>query len=187
MPAKKDNNGKKKRRMKPGPKTSKKKPVKVWLPAIIPGQEHKEEEQPTEHELSYEDALLAVKMEKLAAKGLTNDEIIKALPLSRATFYERLKEDPYFSYCLMKHRGKAVADVENKLFQNATGFTYMEQTATASGKVVTILKQKLPETKAQQFYLTNRSPEQWKNKVETVHEIGQGMAAVTFSIKRYEE
>jgi hypothetical protein len=185
MPAKKDNNGKKKRRMKPGPKTSKKKPVKVWLPAIIPGQE--KPEPPSEHELSYEDAMLAVKMEKLAAKGLTNDQIIEALPLSRYTFYQRLKEDPYFSYCLMKHRGKAVSDVENALYQNSIGFEYKEEQATASGKVVEVFKRKLPETKAIEFYLTNRDAEHWKKKVETVHSVGQGMSAITFSIKRYEE
>lgn len=182
MPAKKNTKNTKKKT-----RTYKKKatPVKVLLPAIIPGQDV--HDPPSEYELSYEDAMLSVKMEKLAAKGLTNDQIIAALPLSRYTFYQRLKENPYFSYCLMKHRGKAVESVENALYNNAVGFHYEEEQATASGKVVNVQKMKLPETKAQEFYLTNRVPDQWKKKVETTHALGEGMGAITFSIKRYEE
>lgn len=189
MPAKpKIEKGKKKPGIKQGPKNPKRKMVTVFLPAIIPGKENPyEEEKMCEEEISYQDAMLAVKMEKLAAKGLTNDQIIDALPLSRHTFYQRLKTDNYFSYCLNKHRGKAVSDVELALFNNAVGFEYKEEQATPSGKVVEVFKQKLPDTKAQEFFLTNRRPEEWKKKVEQVHSVGEGMTGITFSIKRYEE
>lgn len=164
------------------------KTVKVYLPAVIPGRGPNDPEpEPCEHEISYKDALLAVEMEKLAAKGFSNNEIIEKIGISRATFYQRLKEDVYFSYCLNKHRGKAVMDVESALFKNATGYEYKEETATPSGKVVEVYKQKLPETKAIEFFLMNRAPDQWKKKVETTIQAGESMAAMAFVIKRRED
>lgn len=178
------NNGRNGKRSEKKAKT-----VKVYLPAIIPGRGPNEPEpEPCEHELSYKDALLAVEMEKLAAKGLTNDQIINALGISRTTFYKRLKEDNYFMYCLNKHRGKAVMDVESALYKNATGFEYIEQVATPAGKVVAVLKQKTPETKAIEFFLMNRAPDQWKKKIETTIQAGETIEKMAaFVIKRREE
>lgn len=173
---------------KPGSKrNSKKNRVTVYLPAVIPGKGPNEEAPPTSYELEYKDALLAVEMEKLAAKGLSNNQIIDALPISRDTFYKRLKEDPYFSYCLYKHRGIAVNEVESALKKAAVGFEYLEQHATPSGKVVTILKAKTPDTAAIKFFLTNRNPEEWQNKVESKLVAAQTMESIKFSIKRREE
>lgn len=170
------------------PKKPKKPTVTVFLPAIIPGRgPNVEEEPPSEYEISYKDAMLAVQLENLASKGFNNDEIINRLGISRTTFYKRLKEDVYFSYCLMKHRGKAITDAENALMQNVTGFEYKEEVATPSGRVVEIYKRKLPETKAIEFFLTNRNAEQWKKKVETTIQPGEGMGAMAFVIKRRED
>ncbi len=162
--------------------------VKVYLPAVIPGRGPTDPEPPpTEHELSWKDAQLAVEMEKLAAKGFTNDEIIDRLGISRGTFYQRIKEDLYFSYALNKHRGKAVFDAENALFQNVIGFDYKEQVATPAGKVVDVTKRKLPETKAIEFFLTNRAQQEWKKKVETTLQAGETMSHVVVAIKRRED
>lgn len=162
--------------------------VQVTLPAVIPGRGvYEPEPPPTIYEIEYKDAMIAVQMEKLAAKGLTNDQIIATLDISRTTFYKRLKEDVYFSYCLNKHRDKAVLDVENALFQNSVGFEFTEQQATATGKVVSVKKMKLPETKAQEFFLINRAADQWKKKVETTIQAGESMGAMVFAIKRREE
>ena len=90
-------------------KTEKK--VKVLLPSAT------NPEEMTEHEISYMDRLLAIDMEKLASKGFTNDQIIKALPISRDTFYKRLKEDPYFSYVLYKIPSQRVIPYIECLFQ----------------------------------------------------------------------
>ena len=193
----KNDNIKKKPKKKPAKKQTKaipknvKRPermVKVTLPAVIPGRGvYDPEPPPSIYEIEYEDAMLAVRMEKLAAKGLSNNEIINNLDISRDTFYKRLKNEPYFSYCLNKHRNKAVIDVENSLFKAANGFEYTEQSATPSGKVVTLNKQKTPDTAAIKFFLTNRDPANWKNKVEQTHEVGAGMQAMAFVIKRREE
>lgn len=162
--------------------------VQVTLPAVIPGRGvYEPEPPPSIYEITYKDAMLAVEMEKLAAKGLTNDQIIDLLPLSRATFYQRLKDDPYFSYCLGKHRGNPVNEVESALKMAATGFGYEEEHCSANGKVVTLSKFKTPDIAAAKFFLTNRAPNEWKNKVEQTHQVGEGMQAMAFVIKRREE
>lgn len=180
---------------------SKKKTEKVYLPAVI--MKPPPEEEMCEHEIDYLDKLLAVKMEKLAAKGLSNNEIITALGISRDTFYRKLREEPYFSYCLYKHRGIAVANVESSLYKRATGFTVLEKTTEAkpvkgvdengnqmlsyqlmTAKVVE--KHIEPDTKAIELFLTNREPGEWKKKPEPAAAIIGDMSNMQFVIKRRE-
>lgn len=184
-PRKGKHSGKTVKEIKEEAKKAKQKTVTYYLP--VPVNKAQPEEPISPEEISYKESLIAARIEELAAKGLSDTDIIKALDISRTQFYVWLKEKPHFAYSLLKYRELAHVNVENALYNNAIGYVYQEQAATASGKVVTILKQRLPETKAQTFYLTNRRSAQWKNKVEQVHEIGQGLSAITFSIKRYEE
>lgn len=104
--AEKKGGTKKKKITKPSGKTAKqlkdqaeksgRKKAIYYLPVPIPKKEG--EEQPmTEAEISYKDKMICVEIERLAAKGLTNDQIIQRLDVSRSTFYDWLKEKPYFS------------------------------------------------------------------------------------------
>lgn len=174
----------------------KQKKVKVKLPVPIDGTK----EEPCEHEMSYMDRLLIIDIEKLASKGLTNDQIIDALPISRDTFYKRLKTEPYFSYALYKHRGIATNEVENALFKRSVGYTVQEKVTEAkpvqkivNGQMQTdyeLITAKItektvePDTNAIKFFLSNRNPEQWKMKVEPHQVAGAEMEKITFNIKR---
>lgn len=182
---------------------TKKKTTTVYLPAILV--KPKEEEPMSEHQISYLDSLLAIEMEKLAAKGLNNEEIIKELGISKDTFYRKLKEEPYFSYSLYKHRGIANHNVENALYKRAVGYTFLEKTTEAKpvisvddkGNVLRsyalidskIVQKEVPgDVKAQEMYLTNRNPDQWKKKVEpSKTSVAGDMSKITFSIKRRSE
>ena len=173
---------------------AKKKKVKVKLPSLTNPDEM------SEHEISYMDRVLIMDIEKLAAKGFTNDQIIEKLPISRDTFYKRLKSEPYFSYALYKHRGIAVQEVENALFKRSMGYTVQEKVTEAKpvqkivdGKLVTdyeLMTAKItektvePDTNAIKFFLSNRNPEQWKMKVEPHQVAGAEMEKITFNIKR---
>lgn len=207
MPKKKDQEGPKKPNKKGGKKgktfkdikdqakKSKRRNVKVLLPAVLANGEKADqekydfatEEPMTEAEISYKDALLAIEMEKLAAKGLNNDEIIAALGIARSTFYDKLKNEPYFSYGLRKHRGTLIHEVQNALAQNALGFQYLEQQGTAMGDVVTVMKQKLPETKAQEIILYNMDRENFKRKPEPAIKAGHDVSNIQLIIKRRED
>ncbi len=171
------------------PKAPKKdKKIKVYYPVLTQKPQDKEpQEEISEAELSYKDSILITQIERLAAKGLNNDEIIEKLDISRFTFYERLKNEPYFSYSLFKHRNIAVQNVENALYQKCTGFEYTEQQGSAVGLIMEVKKKALPDTNAIKFFLSNRRSEDWKMKVENTQTSGADMGNMTFSIKRRSE
>ena len=83
-------------------------------------------------------------VEGWARDGLTNEQIAENLNIGKTTFYKLLNEHPELSEHLKK--GKEVVDyeVENALLKNAL-----------SGNIT-----------AQIFWLKNRKPKQWKDKVE---------------------
>ena len=87
-------------------------------------------------------------VEGWARDGLTNEQIAENLNIGKTTFYKMLKEHPELSKHLKK--GKEVVDyeVENALLKNAL-----------SGNIT-----------AQIFWLKNRKPKQWKDKVEVEDE-----------------
>lgn len=179
-------------------KKRKKKTVKVLLPATSIGEE------PTEHEIEYKDKLLIVEVEKLAAKGFTNDQIIEKIGISRDTFYRRLKNEPYFSYALFKHRNIATLDVENALMKRCLGYTVLEKTTEAKpikekdqhGNETTryvMTEAKVtektiePDPKSIEFYLTNRAKKEWSKRPEPEMPLLADMSNITFSIKRRSE
>lgn len=96
--------------------------------------------------------------------------------ISCATLYEWKKKYPEISEALK--RAKEVADrvVENALYKSACGYEYDEITEERqfnrkTGKyemVVTKRTRKTvpPNTTAQIFWLKNRKPEVWRDKVE---------------------
>ena len=87
-------------------------------------------------------------VEGWARDGLTNEQIAENLNIGKTTFYKLLKEYPELSEHLKK--GKEVVDyeVEKALLKNAL-----------SGNIT-----------AQIFWLKNRKPKQWKDKVEVEDE-----------------
>ena len=87
-------------------------------------------------------------VEGWARDGLTDEQIANNLAISIDTFYKYKKKYPEFSESLK--RGKEIVDyeVENALLQNAL-----------NGNIT-----------AQIFWLKNRKPRQWKDKVNIVDE-----------------
>lgn len=59
------------------------------------------------------------RVEKLAARGLTFDQIAAALGISRDTLYRRKRELRDFSDALEKGRARGISEVANKLFETA--------------------------------------------------------------------
>ena len=133
----------------------------------------------------YSDELLP-KIEKLAAKGLNNAQMAKALCIGNRTFYDWRDKYPQFMHALNKYRGVADIFVENALYNTATGYAYQEQQVSNRGDVVTVNKWQPGNASAQIFYLKNRMPDRYKDKVETVHSAGAGMEAITFTLKKRE-
>lgn len=111
-----------------------------------------------------------IKIRGWARDGLTDKQIAEKLGVSKQTFYDWLKKYPDFSDSLK--RGKEIVDreVENALLKRALGYSYQECTeiTDADGNTTTkvTIKQVVPDTTAQIFWLKNRKPNVWREKRE---------------------
>lgn len=112
-------------------------------------------------------------LEAWARDGLTDEQIAHNCGVTTTTLYDWKKRFSAFSEALKK--GKEVVDVqvENALLKRALGYDYTEEKVevetTASGqpvsrKVVQTVKQVVPDTTAQIFWLKNRKPAAWRDK-----------------------
>lgn len=121
------------------------------------------------HEWLEKDKLIL--LEGWTRGGLTDEQIAKNIGIATSTFYEWKKKSKEFSESLKK--GKEVVDfeVENALLKRALGYTITlnKQKVTKDGDVVDITEEVHvpPDTTAQIFWLKNRKPNTWKDKVET--------------------
>lgn len=108
-------------------------------------------------------------LEGWARNGLTDEQIANNIGISRSTLFEWRKNNQDISNALKK--GKEVVDieVENALLKKALGYTIKlhKQKVTKDGDVVDIEEEMhiAPDTTAQIFWLKNRKPEKWRDKV----------------------
>lgn len=111
-----------------------------------------------------------VLVEGWARDGLTDEQIAKNLGIGKNTFYQYKKEHQDFSDSLKK--GKEVVDfeVENALLKRAKGYTTVlkKEKVTKFGDVVEVEEEMHvpPDVLAQIFWLKNRKPKQWKDKID---------------------
>lgn len=110
-----------------------------------------------------------LKLEGWARDGLTDEQIAKNIGVARKTLAEWKQRFSDIGDTLK--RGKDVVDreVENALLKRALGYEYTEvKTKTEGGivtEVTTTTKQVVPDVTAQIFWLKNRKPESWRDKV----------------------
>lgn len=109
-----------------------------------------------------------IKLEGWARDGLTDEQISQQIGISTSTLYAWKEKHSEISEALK--RGKEIVDrqVENALLKRALGYEYTEQKIEVdeSGrkKVSQTIKQVVPDTTAQIFWLKNRKPEQWRDR-----------------------
>lgn len=113
-----------------------------------------------------------LKLEAWARDGLTDEQIAANAGIATATLYDWKKRHPEVSEALKK--GKEVVDVqvENALLKRALGYTYTEtkKERTAEGvRTTTTIKEVVPDTTAQIFWLKNRRPDRWRDKQDIEH------------------
>ena len=103
----------------------------------------------------------------MARDGLTQQQIADNLGINVDTLIEYKKKYTDFSEALKK--GKEVVDfeVENALLKRALGYEYEEETYENGVETKRVTKEVQPDTTAQIFWLKNRKPNNWKDRVET--------------------
>tara|TARA_E500000331_G_scaffold47672_1_gene40463 strand:+ start:378 stop:869 length:492 start_codon:yes stop_codon:yes gene_type:complete len=101
-----------------------------------------------------------------ALVGMTDDEIAGALKIDRATLYRW--KNSYPQLCDAIKRGRDRYDnevVEKALTQRAAGYDYQEEVMTREGPSV-ITKRFHGSDTAAIFWLKNRNPDRWRDRVE---------------------
>jgi hypothetical protein len=117
---------------------------------------------------------------KLCEKGFTDNDLADFFNVTEHTINNWKKDFPEFFQSLKD--GKAVADneVEMALYKRAIGYQVTEARSDTNGGSETI-KQLPPDTTACIFWLKNRKPGDWREKVETdITTKGDKIEAVQF-------
>jgi hypothetical protein len=106
---------------------------------------------------------------KLCELGATDADIASFFGVSERTI-NRWKHD-HEEFCQSLKRGKGVADdlVEQSLFRRATGYSHdAVKMFQAEGKVIEApyVEHYPPDTTAAIFWLKNRRPAQWRDRID---------------------
>jgi transcriptional regulator with XRE-family HTH domain len=117
--------------------------------------------------------------------GLTDEQMSKELGISVATIHNWKNKYPEFLESLKESKDFVDSLVEDCLLKRALGFDYEEVKMIAkkeeSGeskvtRIEKIKKKVVPDTTAQIFWLKNRKPGQWREKVETSGKHAESLA-----------
>jgi len=106
---------------------------------------------------------------KLCKLGLTDKEIAKFFEVSEQTLNAWKQQHPEFLESLKGGKTLADAEVASKLFHRATGYEHPDTDIRVVNGVIVetpLIKHYPPDTTAAIFWLKNRRPDLWRDKVE---------------------
>ena len=121
---------------------------------------------------------------KYISQGYSNKDAAEKAGISQETFYTWLETKSEFSELFKKAKKQGdkvrINSVESALLDIARGFEYEEvkteyesQLNPATGKYEPTIKKQVrtkkrvvPNSEAIKFFLTNKAPEEWKNRIE---------------------
>lgn len=106
---------------------------------------------------------------EFALLGITNREMAGHFGVDESTFYKWVREHPELAEAIDGGRDGANAKVAASLYQRAVGFTTTIQDiklVAGEPQIVEYKRYYPPEVQAQIFWLKNRRPDLWRDKVE---------------------
>ncbi|WP_318451577.1 hypothetical protein [Photobacterium leiognathi] len=105
---------------------------------------------------------------KLCLLSTTDQDLANFFNVNRDTIKNWSKKYPEFNKA--RREGKLIADAEvaNRLYKRATGYTMAKQKVLSNGDIVEYQEELPPETRAIEYWLTCRQRDKWgvKNKLE---------------------
>ena len=109
-------------------------------------------------------------VEKLCRLGATDKEIADFFDIAESTLNNWKSEHHEFMESLKKGKMIADAEVADKLFKRATGYSHDEvDVKMYEGEIILtpLIKHYPPDTTAAIFWLKNRQRDKWRDKQET--------------------
>ena len=126
-----------------------------------------------------------------ARDGLTDQQISHNMGIAYSTFREWVKRFPALSAALKKGKAPVDIEVENALLKRALGYD-AEETITeirevgvkTTKHVKKVLRHIPPDTTAQIFWLKNRRPGRWRDKIEAAPETANELLQSLMELER---
>lgn len=124
-------------------------------------------------------------IEGLAREGLSDEQIALKMGIGTSTYYRWQEEHREFREALKKGKAPVDIQVENALLKRALGYTSTEtiEELTTTGQkdangrdiikekhVRKVTREIPPDVGAIVFWLKNRRPKQWRDKIEALPE-----------------
>jgi hypothetical protein len=109
---------------------------------------------------------------KATALGATLDDLAELFDVEHSTIALWQTKHHAFSDAIKTARVDADATVERSLYQRALGYRAKTQkvvVANGSAEVVDYEEQHAPEVAAGIFWLKNRKPQEWRDKIDVEH------------------
>lgn len=123
---------------------------------------------------------------KLCRLGATDKELADFFKVSEVTLNAWKTKHPEFLKSLKAGKALSDAEVADKLFSRATGYSHPEVHVSNYQGVITLTpltKRYPPDTTAAIFWLKNRRPDVWREKVEADPEDDQVPESKTFTFQ----
>ena len=136
------------------------------------------------------DGLMLV--EGFARDGLSDAQIAQKIGISYQTLYDWEKRFPEFLDAIKKGKAPVDIEVENALLKRALGYDYEEVITEVEElgegrqkKHIRKIRKHMPgETAAQIFWLKNRRPGRWRDKVESAPEVANELLQSLMELER---
>ena len=127
-----------------------------------------------------------------ARDGLTDEQIVHNMGIGLRTFYEWQEKFPQFAQAIKKGKAPVDIQVENALLKRALGYDYEEAITEIEEmgegrqkkQVRKVKKHMPPDVTAQIFWLKNRRPGRWRDKIEAAPEQGSELLQSLFDLER---
>ena len=131
-------------------------------------------------------------LEGLAREGLTDELICKKIGIGVRTFYEWMERFPQIAQAIKKGKAPVDVQVENALLKRALGYTEEETTTEIieqpdgrkRKQIRKVLRVFPPDTTAQIFWLKNRKPEKWRDRIEQVQQVENELLQSLLELER---
>lgn len=110
-------------------------------------------------------------IEDRLAFGMTESDLAASLGVARTTYYKWKDTKPEFYRAIERGKLGQIQLVENQLLKKILGYS-VEETEELQDNDGNVMQRKVktkfinPDTTSMIFYLKNRNPEEWKDRVE---------------------
>jgi hypothetical protein len=143
------------------------------------------EGRPTDYRKEY-----CAQAERLCKLGLIDEELSAFFEVTVATLNNWKKVHPEFFASIKRGKLEADGDVAEKLYHRATGYTHdavkiFADPKSGSEQIIKYKEHYPPDTTACIFWLKNRQPAKWRDKVEQAitGDLNLNVSQTQFSIK----